>query len=57
MYNLYKYNINISSLYVETNPPMFDLGCVQQSRYDLGSNWVQVTPGRGEPATMYPPNP
>ena len=27
---------------------MFDLGCVQQSRYDLGSNWVQVGPGGKE---------
>ncbi len=27
---------------------MFDLGCVQQSRYDLGSNWVQVAPGGRE---------
>lgn len=41
------HNTNISSLYVDTNPPMCDLGCVQQSRYDLGSNWVQVAPGGG----------
>ena len=53
------HNTNISSLYVNTNPPMFDLGCVQQSRYDLGSNWVQVAPAEGsqQQRIIQPPKP